>query len=373
MAGIASPFSNFSLPNSVDATSFAKRQQELFDLYQAGKNAKPFTKVGATGTTMGTVPGSTSTSPSIVSPVTSPQFTPVDLPAVPTNNPDWIKSMTEMVNQLNQQAQQKANEGRIPGGAGLEGQSSANIGSALKGGLPADVVYQLGQRAAERGVGTGNPYGASTNADYLKSIGLNSLQMMNTGQDWLSAALGRNPAAPIFDPSKLIITPLQEAGFGLERANLSLNQMKLKSDIDNSNAQRQLQSDLANASNQQEREKLLWQYEQNRLQREQNLKIAEMEMARRGSGYGYGGGGGGGNFGGGGNTQTATPTPSGVSPYAPKPWIPTTAPPPNIPNYPGSNDVVMPGNNYDPNFQPPLPDYGEYNPFPGLGLDELYG
>lgn len=248
----------------------------------------------------GVAPGTNPTSQTVVTPVATPA--PVATPQInyaPQNNEEWIKATTEMINQINMQAQQAANAGRIPGGTGLESKSSANIGSALSGALPADVIYQIGQRAAERGVGTGSPHGANTNADYLRAIGLNSLQLQNTGQDWLTAALARNPAAPIFDPSKLLITPTQATGFGLDQANFQLAQQRQQTEIANANAQRQLQSDLANASNQLERDRLVWQYEQNRLNRENALRIAEMEAATRRAGYGRGAGGtpsGGGGF-----------------------------------------------------------------------------
>ncbi len=284
-----------------------------------------------------------------------------------------------MINQINQNAQREANAGRIPGGAGLEAKSSANIGSALGGQLPADVMYQIGQQAAERGVSGGSPHGANTNADYLRALGLNSLQLQGTGQDWLTAALARNPAAPIYDPSKLLITPTQATGFNLDQANLELNQQKTSADIANQNAQRQLQSDLANAQNKLERDRLVWQYDQNRLQRENALRISQMEMARR-SGYGYGGGSGGGNSGGGGfnpstnwsGTSTATPTP------LTQPW--------HLPNYPGGSldtvqpgmdyggefDTVQAGMNYDPNLGMVgiYPQGGAINP-EGLSQDEL--
>jgi len=133
-----------------------------------------------------------------------------------------IEQLTELVNSINVAAQQRANAGRIPGGAGLEGTSSANISRALGGELPPSVINQIGQRSAERGVGTGSPMGASSNAEYLRSIGLTSLDLENTGQSWLTAALGRNPAAPLFDPSKLIITPEQQAQIDLERERLAI-------------------------------------------------------------------------------------------------------------------------------------------------------
>ena len=91
------------------------------------------------------------------------------------NNPDWIKSMSEMISQLNVQSQQAANAARIPGAAGLEKQSSGNIASLLAGEVPNDVYREMAQRSAERGVATGSPMGANSTADIMRALGLTSL------------------------------------------------------------------------------------------------------------------------------------------------------------------------------------------------------
>jgi hypothetical protein len=43
---------------------------------------------------------------------------------------------------------------------------------------------------------------------------------MNTGQQWLTGALGRNPSAKMYDPSELLITPFQQAGLNLNEAKM---------------------------------------------------------------------------------------------------------------------------------------------------------
>jgi len=131
-----------------------------------------------------------------------------------------IAQLTQMINAINRTAQQQANAGRIPGGAGLEATSSGNIGRALRGEVDPSVLYQLGQQAAERGVSTGSPMGAGSNAAYLRALGLNTMDLMNTGQNWLTQATNRNPAAPIFDQSSMFITPGQFGSLEMERLNL---------------------------------------------------------------------------------------------------------------------------------------------------------
>lgn len=133
-----------------------------------------------------------------------------------------LEQLTQLINSINQTAQQTANAGRIPGGAALEGQSSGNISRALAGELDPSVIRRLGQAAAERGVSSGSPMGAGTNAEYLRSLGLTSLDLQNTGQNWLTQATGRNPAAPLFNPASMLLTPEQLAQIDLERQRLAI-------------------------------------------------------------------------------------------------------------------------------------------------------
>lgn len=118
--------------------------------------------------------------------ITSPGTTP-------TASTDMTE-LTNLINSLNQTNQTANLNARIPQAEPLQTQSSANIASALSGTVPQDVINQLAQSSAQRGVMTGSPTGASTNADYMRALGLTSTGLMNTGEGWLSNALARNPA-----------------------------------------------------------------------------------------------------------------------------------------------------------------------------------
>lgn len=96
--------------------------------------------------------------------------------------------------------------GRVPGYEDMAAQSAANIGAQLRGEIPEDVLYQLGQGAAERGIATG---GGFSNADYLRSLGLTSLGLMGEGEKGLTGALQRAESIPMFDISKYMISPEQ--------------------------------------------------------------------------------------------------------------------------------------------------------------------
>lgn len=132
-----------------------------------------------------------------------------------------MSDLSKMVNDIDQAAQQRANAGRIPGGAGLEADSSANISQALAGQLDPSVLQQLGQQSAERGVMTGSPSGPGTNADYLRSLGLTSLDLMNTGQNWLTQATNRNPSAPIWSAGNQVLNAAQQQQLALEQQRMA--------------------------------------------------------------------------------------------------------------------------------------------------------
>lgn len=81
----------------------------------------------------------------------------------------------------------------LPGYMGMVGADVGNIQSNLAGALPADVIQQLQQRAAERGIATGAPGSANTSAEYLRALGLTSLQLQQLGHSQLTEAMARTP------------------------------------------------------------------------------------------------------------------------------------------------------------------------------------
>lgn len=143
---------------------------------------------------------------------------PVATPGASTD----INQLTEQINALNRSGQTQANAARIPGATQLEQTSSENINRMLHGELPQDVVSMLAQSSAERGVATGSPGSPNANAAYLRALGLTSLQEQQQGEQNLSAAYQRNPAAPLFDPTSQLLTPYQSGQLGLQEGQLGL-------------------------------------------------------------------------------------------------------------------------------------------------------
>lgn len=160
--------------------------------------------------------------------------TPVSYPAASGVAPGAGKNLTDLtsyINQLNREAQTQANQARIPGAAGLEQQSSNIIGQELKGQLPSDVLAQIQQQQAERGVASGVAGSPNTNAAYLRAIGLTSIGQQQQGEQNLSSAYARNPAAPLFDPTTQLMTPYQAGSLTLaqqqEADRVALEQQRL--------------------------------------------------------------------------------------------------------------------------------------------------
>jgi hypothetical protein len=86
-----------------------------------------------------------------------------------------------------------ATQGAVPG-----------LTARLHGELPSDVINQIMQQAAERGIATGTGF---RGADYLKALGLTSLGVSTQAAGELESQIGR---APLIDPNRLIVTPEQQ-------------------------------------------------------------------------------------------------------------------------------------------------------------------
>lgn len=93
----------------------------------------------------------------------------------------------------------------LPGYANAVGQRAENTQSMLEGNVPQDVIQQISQQAAERGIAGGAPASPNSGAAYLRALGLNSLQMMQQGSDQLSKSIADTPVPELFSPMSLYV------------------------------------------------------------------------------------------------------------------------------------------------------------------------
>ena len=98
----------------------------------------------------------------------------------------------------------------LPGLSGYLGQAGGNVATELSGQLPQDVINQIEQAGAERGVATGSPGSPNSNAAMLKALGLTSLGLEEQGATDLSRLIGETPTGPAFNPASMLVTPEQQ-------------------------------------------------------------------------------------------------------------------------------------------------------------------
>jgi len=98
----------------------------------------------------------------------------------------------------------------IPNYAALTQTASGNAMQDLEGKVPQDVISQLLQGAAERGITGGSPASPNANAAYLRALGLTSLGQQATGMQDLHQLSADAPIAKPFDPASMFVTPEQE-------------------------------------------------------------------------------------------------------------------------------------------------------------------
>jgi hypothetical protein len=150
----------------------------------------------AAGTTYTAIPGTVPV-PSYTDPTQNPAaYGSIPNIPMPTATPPTVTGV---------RAGQTVNA-QLPGYTTSLGNVGGNIQAETAGQLPPDVVRQIEQTAAERGIATGSPGSPNANASLLAALGLNSLQLTGMGQNNLQSILGSLPGAslvanPSFYPS----------------------------------------------------------------------------------------------------------------------------------------------------------------------------
>lgn len=110
-------------------------------------------------------------------------------------------------------------------------QRGRNVSSFLQGEVPEDVLQQIQQRGAERGVATGMTGGPNVNAAWLRALGLTSLGLMGSGSEMLSKSIADTPVAELWNPMSLYVPErlaqqelaAAQAGTGSQKKEYSLS------------------------------------------------------------------------------------------------------------------------------------------------------
>ncbi len=118
---------------------------------------------------------------------------------------DPYTALASQVNQFMAGQAQAPFIANLPGYQGMTQQRSANVGAQLKGDVPQDVINQILQQAAQRGIFTGSPGGPASNASYLQALGLTSLGQQKEGAAGLSQAISDTPVPEIWNPMSLFV------------------------------------------------------------------------------------------------------------------------------------------------------------------------
>jgi hypothetical protein len=109
----------------------------------------------------------------------------------------------------------------LPDYENLVAQQSKNIGSQLRGEVPQDVINQILQQAAERGVGIGSPGSPNANLAGLLNRFKSSSALQAEGAAALRGVRADTPVPQLFNPSSLFV-PEHLAGLELGAAGAGL-------------------------------------------------------------------------------------------------------------------------------------------------------
>lgn len=169
----------------------------LGGLFGSGSKPKltPYVPVDLTGSQAATIQGNLETTPAA----------------------QELASKTNVFNQQQILAMLKA---AVPGYQQIQETTGKQIGSLLKGELPADVSAYVKSQAASKAVAGGFAGGGMASNLTMRDLGLTSLQAINQGLDaanrWIQTT--RATAVPeLFDVSRMFMTPAQRASLDVSQ------------------------------------------------------------------------------------------------------------------------------------------------------------
>jgi hypothetical protein len=96
-------------------------------------------------------------------------------------------------------------QANLPNYDAMVGQRSNVIGSQLAGQVPDDVLSQILQSAAERGIMTGSPGSPNSGAAWLRLLGQTSMGLQQQGMQNLGAAIESTPVPELLNPASISV------------------------------------------------------------------------------------------------------------------------------------------------------------------------
>jgi hypothetical protein len=145
-----------------------------------------------------------------------------------------------------QQLGQQTAAGQLPGYSGDLASIGQNISAETAGVLPPDVIQQIEQAGAERGVATGSPGSDNSNAAMLRALGLTSLNLTEEGQKNFQSMLPSLPGYNLSQNPAFYTTPGENLQAGTAGANLQNQKNEFKAAQDaQAEALRQAQAGVA--------------------------------------------------------------------------------------------------------------------------------
>jgi hypothetical protein len=145
-----------------------------------------------------------------------PVFNPLDIGKETTDaakeNLAALPSVAEFAqkfNELSGDQLRDALEGMLPGYSDLSSAITQQIKSYMRGEVPKDVENLLQRRAAERGISIGGQGSEFNENQFLRNLGLTSLQLTQQGLDAASRWIGQNASmTPVYNMNQAFL-PIQ--------------------------------------------------------------------------------------------------------------------------------------------------------------------
>lgn len=167
----------------------------------------PATSTASAGTLTGAPPFNYAGAYGGVPQVPSPVSTAGQAVSGNVANLPGISTLATQATTLGNTLAKSGYEQNLPGYAGNLSQAAVNAGNLLQGQIPPDVLRQIQQAAAERGVAIGSPGSPNANAAMLRALGLTSLNLQGEGLQQFGKLMGLTPVGQPFNPASMMVSP----------------------------------------------------------------------------------------------------------------------------------------------------------------------